>query len=254
MYAMEDEGLNGIAFLDVSFLVVSISAVKNFILISDAFKSVWFVVFQEEPPKIILLGKDLYPVQVFGSEFMIGGKELAMLVSDDKKNLHVMSYEPFSVQSLGGQRLLRRGEMNLGSEIQAFASIRLKSVKSESKLDMFGVVAGTAAGGLSMIIPVPEKMYKRLYGLYSRMVTHLEHHAGLNPRGFRQIILPVKSIHASSVITGPPGPRGILDGDLLFRFLHLSLVQQRELAKAIGSRDDRIIDDLLELSASLEYF
>jgi hypothetical protein len=70
----------------------------------------------------------------------------------------------------------------------------------------------------------------------------------------RQIKLPRKSIHAASVLTGPPGPRGVLDGDLLTRFLHFSLVHQRELAKAIGSRDDRILDDLLELSIGLEYF
>lgn len=252
MYAMEDGDLNGIAFLDVSFYVVSLSAVKNFIVIADAFKSVWFVVFQEEPPKIILLGKDLYPVQVFGTEFIIGESSLAMLVSDDRKNLHVMSYEPYTVQSLGGQRLLRRGEMNLGNEIQAFASIRLKSNLDD--YNRYGVIAGTSEGGLSVVMPVGEKMYKRLYGLYSRMVTHLEHHAGLNPRGFRQINLPIKSIHASSTITGPPGPRGVLDGDLIFRYLEFSLVHQRELAKAIGTRDDRVIDDLLELKMLLEYF
>jgi hypothetical protein len=105
-----------------------------------------------------------------------------------------------------------------------------------------------------MVVPIGEKLFKRLYGLYSRMVAHLEHHAGLNPRGFRQIRLPHKSIHAASFLTGPPGPRGILDGDLLNRFLHLPLVYQRELAKAIGSKDDRILDDLLEISITLEYF
>lgn len=55
-------------------------------------------------------------------------------------------------------------------------------------------------------------------------------------------------------MTGPPGPRGILDGDMLYRFTQLSLAHQRELAKAVGSREDRVMDDLLELAISLEYF
>lgn len=254
MYAMEEGELNGVAFLDVSIFVVSISSVKNFVMIADAFKSVWFVAFQEDPPKIVLLGKDMYPVHTFGSQLIVGENNLGMVVSDDQMNMHVLTYEPYSIQSLGGQRLLRRGEINLGHQIQAFSPLKLKSARPGQGALRMGLIAGTSEGGISMVIPVDEKIFKRLYGLYSRMVTHLEHPAGLNPRGYRQIKLPQKSIHASSIMTGPPGPRGILDGDLLYRFLHLPLVYQRELAKAVGSKDDRICDDLLELSIAVEYF
>jgi cleavage and polyadenylation specificity factor subunit 1 len=186
MYAMEEGELNGIAFLDVSMYVVSLSAVKNFIVVSDAFKGVWFVAFQEDPASLTLLGKDLYPVNVLGSEFILSDSNLAMLVSDSQKNLHVMTYEPYNIQSLGGQRLLRRGEINLGHEVQTYAPLRLKHARpGQEDVVKIGVIAGTSEGGLSMIIPVEEKMFKRLYGLYSRMVTHLEHYAGLNPRGYR---------------------------------------------------------------------
>jgi cleavage and polyadenylation specificity factor subunit 1 len=145
MYEREDTELNGVAFLDVNIFVVSMSSVKNFILISDIYRSVWFAVFQEDPPKIILLGKDLYPVHVIGSEFIIGDSDLGLLVSDDKSNLHVMSYEPYSVQSQNGERLLRRGEMNLGYEIQSFAPLRLRpSLINEEYLPSksSGVIAG----------------------------------------------------------------------------------------------------------------
>ena len=90
--------------------------------------------------------------------------------------------------------------------------------------------------------------------MYSRMVTQLEHLAGLNPRGFRLIRLPEKSVYSDSVLTGPPGPRGMLDGDLLYQFCRLSSIYQRELAKAVGSEENRVLDDLLELSRLLEYF
>jgi hypothetical protein len=76
----------------------------------------------------------------------------------------------------------------------------------------------------------------------------------LNPRGYRQIVLPYKSIYSQAAATGPPGPRGILDGSLLSQFSKLSLHHQREVAKSVGSNENRILDDLLELAQSLEYF
>ncbi|KAJ3323017.1 Cleavage and polyadenylation specificity factor subunit 1 [Boothiomyces sp. JEL0866] len=252
MYAMESGSLNGVAFLDVCIFVVSMSAVKNFIQISDVYKSVWFVVFQEDPAKLVLLGKDLYQTHVFSSEFVIGDSDLAIIVSDEEKNLHILTYEPISINDLSqrGERLLRRGESNIGVEVQSMNRIKHHPKKINNKYvasTNMAVVATTLAGSIVLITPIPEKMFKRLYGLYSRMVTHLEHYAGLNPRGYRQLKLPIRSIYSNPILTGPPGPRGILDGDMLYRYLNLSVTNQREMAKAVGSRDDRVIDDLLEL-------
>lgn len=254
---MEEQELNGIAFLDVNIFVVSISAVKNLILISDVFKSVWFVVFQEDPPKICPLGKDHHPVQVYGSDFIVDDTSLAFVVSDSLKNIHLLSYAPYAVQSQGGQRLIRRGEMHTGEHIHAFSKLRCRPSLVQDEWvpsKQYATIGGTHGGGLVIIHPVSEKMFKRLYSLYSRMVTHLEHACGLNPRGYRHVYNPIKSIAASSVVTGPPGPRGILDGGLLYNYTELTVVKQHELAVAIGSRPDRIMDDLLGVARSVEYF
>jgi hypothetical protein len=48
-----------------------------------------------------------------------------------------------------------------------------------------GCILGSSDGTMSIILPVSEKLYRRLYSLYSRMVTSLQHAAGLNPRGYR---------------------------------------------------------------------
>lgn len=198
MYAMEGGSLNGVAFLDVCIFVVSMSAVKNFVQISDVYKSVWFVVFQEDPAKLVLLGKDLYQTHVYSSEFIIGDSDLAIIVSDEEKNLHVLTYEPISINDLSqrGERLLRRGESNLGVEVQSMNRIKHHPKKVNNKLvasTNMATVATTLAGSIVLITPIPEKMFKRLYGLYSRMVTHLEHYAGLNPRGYRLFTLTIDS-------------------------------------------------------------
>lgn len=205
MYAMEEGTLNGVAFLDVNIFVVSLSSVKNFILIADIHKSVWFVAFQEDPAKLVMLGKDLYPVSVVGSEFIIGDKSLAMLVSDVNHNLHLMSYDPHAIQSQEGQRLIRKGEMNLGYEIQSFVPLSLKPKVIDNEIissRKMGVMAGTLNGGICSVYPVSEKIFRRLYAIYSRMVTHLEHYAGLNPRGFRYFYLIIGiSNYLSSLYT-----------------------------------------------------
>ena len=41
-----DERLVGVAFLDVGVFVTSLRSIKNFLVIGDAVKSVWFVAFQ----------------------------------------------------------------------------------------------------------------------------------------------------------------------------------------------------------------
>ena len=257
MFELEDGELNGTAFLDVNLYVVSMQAVKNLIMVSDISKSVWFVAYQEEPAKLILLGKDLHPMQIFNSEFLIDDGALSMLVCDGEKNLHTMSYMPYNVQSMGGQRLIRRGEMQLGKHVSKMVRLKRKAlIRNEtivaSKQHM--VVSGTFEGAIVVTTPVPEKLYRRLYGLYSRMVTNLQHLAGLNPRGSKQVSLRVRPLGVSGAMMGPPGPKGILDGDLLFEYASLSGPQQRELAKAIGSNEDRLMDDLLEVIAGTDYF
>lgn len=47
IWSFEDnESLVGVAFIDVQIYVTSISSIKNFILLGDAQKSVWFLGFQ----------------------------------------------------------------------------------------------------------------------------------------------------------------------------------------------------------------
>ncbi|KAJ8329492.1 mRNA cleavage and polyadenylation factor subunit [Batrachochytrium dendrobatidis] len=256
MYQLEDGEITGVAFLDVNVFVTSLSSVKNLIQICDIQKSVWFVAFQEEPAKLAVLGRDVHPLQGYAANMLIDDNQLALLVADGDKNLHTMIYAPDNVQSLGGERLIRKGEIHLGQHVSKFIRMRRKPLLRNDAIvfsKQYLNVAATLDGALEIITPVSERIFKRLYGLYSRMVTSIEHIAGLNPRGFRQAQHRVRPITLSGFI-GPPGPRGILDGDLLYEYVRLSRTQQRGLAKAIGSKDDRLMDDLLEVLTGLDFF
>ncbi|CAM8968380.1 unnamed protein product [Rhodiola kirilowii] len=82
--------LNGIAFADVPPLyVVSMNIVKNFILIGDVHKSIYFLSWKEQGAQLTLLSKDFGSLDCFATEFLIDGSTLSLVVSDDKKNIQV---------------------------------------------------------------------------------------------------------------------------------------------------------------------
>lgn len=152
---------------------------------------------------------------------------------------------------------------------------------------------GSYEGALIMVTPVSENVYKRLYALYSRMVHYSQPTAGLNPRGYRYLfflcLFSFMMIHGYSqpprglymfdnlvhfaylsqlklskrVVSsafvgsgpnlGPPGPRMILDGDMLLQFEQMSRHSQNELSYSIGSNTQAIHDDLIEVLAGMEY-
>ncbi|KAI9205850.1 CPSF A subunit region-domain-containing protein [Polychytrium aggregatum] len=261
IHSFEDaESLVGVAFLDVNIYVTTVSVVKNLILVGDISKSVWFLGFQEEPPKLALLGKDFNKLSVYSSAFLVNDNLLSLLVADGDKNLHMFSYAPYNIQSYNGQKLIRKGEFHVGNSIDKMICLRRQTapggkMPTGTPSVQFLSVYGSLDGSLGMVLPVSEKLYKRMYALYSRMVQNIQHAAALNPRGFRQLQLRSQYLGAtSSINTGLPGPKFILDGDLIYRYSSFSKSTQRELAKGIGSEVERIMDDLLEVTGGTDFF
>ncbi|KAI9344303.1 CPSF A subunit region-domain-containing protein [Obelidium mucronatum] len=255
IHTFEDDTLNGIAFLDTNIYVNNLTSVKNTIVLSDVVKGMWFCGFQEDPPKLKMLGKDFNPMMAYGCEYIVDDDMMSFIVSDHDKNMHVLQYLPESFQSYEGQKLIHKGEMHLGTRVQKYIRLRkLPPPKPKFGPIQFSkqyfCVGGTLDGGLNFTIPCSEKLYKRLYAVYSRLVNNLQPLAGLNPRGYRQIQTRNKPVISS----GPPGPKSILDGDLLFQYLWIPVPLQKDIAKGVGSTVERIIDDLLEVMSGTEYF
>lgn len=97
IWSFEDnESLVGVAFIDVQIYVTSIRSIKNFIVLGDAQKSVWFLGFQLEPAKLVLLGKDYQAFEVSCVDFIIDDKSMYLLVGDTDDNLDIFQYAPFS--------------------------------------------------------------------------------------------------------------------------------------------------------------
>jgi cleavage and polyadenylation specificity factor subunit 1 len=63
IYSFEDnESLVGVAFIDVQTYVTSMVAIKNFILLGDAQKSIWFLGYQVSETRICVFETKCQPL------------------------------------------------------------------------------------------------------------------------------------------------------------------------------------------------
>ena len=91
----------------------------------------------------------------------------------------------------------------------------------------FWFVGPSVFGGA---FPVDERAFRRLGALAAVLANALRHNAALHPD---------KNLLAST------HARNVLDGDLLFRYVALDHQLQVDLAKAVGTTKDTILDTLL---------
>ncbi|RKP26676.1 CPSF A subunit region-domain-containing protein [Syncephalis pseudoplumigaleata] len=230
----ETERLNGIGFLDTQIYLRSIACMKHLMLLGDLCKGVWFVGFQEEPPRVILLGKDTAALSVTCNEFIVDGSTVYFAVADEDGSMHLYSYSPYNVQSFNGQRLIRRGDIVVGAPVRTM--FRLPLADQHNKVVRTLCLCGLENGTVGVLKPVSDKPYKRMQLLGARLIHGLQHLAGLNPKAYRT--LSMKHRMAYNPV------RSILDGDLLAMYTQLPLIRRREMAKQARTTDKQLMADL----------
>ncbi|XP_064466494.1 cleavage and polyadenylation specificity factor subunit 1-like [Ornithodoros turicata] len=254
IWQLKDNELVGVAFIDTQIYIHSMVTVKNLILVGDVFKSVSLLRYQEASRTLSLVSRDVRPLEVYAVEFFVDNSQMSFLVTDSEQNLLLYMYQPESRESCGGQRLLRRGDFHVGSAITSMFRIKCRLgdlPKQDRRLaaSIDGrqiVMFATLDGSLGYILPVPEKTYRRLLMLQNVLVTNIPHYAGLNPKGFR-------TCQSQRKLLGNPH-KNILDGELIWKFMHLSFMERNELSKKIGTSVTQILDDLLEIESYTAHF
>ncbi|CAG8616381.1 1335_t:CDS:10, partial [Acaulospora colombiana] len=83
---------------------------------------------KEEPAKLVLVGKDYHALEVSCTNFIIDEPVLYFVVADMDKNLHLFQYAPYNVQSFAGQKLIRRGDFHVGSQVKTILSLPKKEL------------------------------------------------------------------------------------------------------------------------------
>lgn len=68
---------------------INMLQVKNFVLLGDIHKSIYFLNWKEQGAQLSLLAKDFGSLDCYATEFLIDGSTLSLVVSDDDKNIQV---------------------------------------------------------------------------------------------------------------------------------------------------------------------
>ncbi|KAJ8942077.1 hypothetical protein NQ318_004102 [Aromia moschata] len=253
IWQLKDNDLIGVAFIDTQVYTHQILTIKSLLLIADVYKSISLLRFQEEYRTLSLVSRDFKPCEVYSVEYVIDNSSLGFLVSDRERNLVLYMYQPEARESLGGQRLLRKADFHLGQAVNSFFKIKCKLGElGDDKKHFSGAdrryisMFATLDGGLGYIMPVPEKTYRRLLMLQNVLVSQGTHIAGLNPKAFR-------TYKSWRKLQCNPA-RSIIDGDLVWNFMHLSITEKSEVSKKIGTKIEELIDDLTDIQKLTNHF
>jgi cleavage and polyadenylation specificity factor subunit 1 len=242
--------LEGVAFFDCQMLTVCMASIKNYFLLGDIYKGAHFLRWKERIQQIELLAKDYDPCHSLAVEFLVDGKDLTFLVCDTTCNLHAFSYDPED----DGKKLVCVGNFYLGSPVNKFTRLKLNTIKTGKKdQDSYKpfesrscVCYVTLNGSVGFISPLSLSDFQKLGRLEMRLVSALNHSAGLNPKAFRLTKPAFKMSHNHQ--------RNMIDGDLLLKFASLERTKQDELASLVKLTTNDIIDHLLQLHLETAFF
>jgi cleavage and polyadenylation specificity factor subunit 1 len=263
-----NDKLTQVGFFRATMHVLDIKLFKNFFVLSDAYDSLYFLVWRESDVSLTLLAKDYDPIAVYAAGLLSRGGSLDLVCHDDRQNLQFFQYAPGEAAARGGNKLVCRADFHLGSQTIDLqnhfcrSSLLINSATPASTLaalqqqDTFfgrtdddqrlGLHFGTTDGGYGSVLPLSEPIYWRLTALQSVMVNALESDCALPHKAWRLY----RRTPRRGGCRSNDRKKGVIDGDLVIQYVDLAVADQEDLASAIGSTVDLILDNLLEIKCS----
>ncbi|XP_065913707.1 cleavage and polyadenylation specificity factor subunit 1-like [Dysidea avara] len=244
----DNKDIVGVAFIDTKLYIHSVACIRNFILVADLHQGAMLMQYREDLKTLSVISKDPFVRNVYSTEYVVDGQQLGFIITDDEGNIVIYQYQPEVPESQGGKHLVQRCDINTGARVNCLFRIKCKpSISPMLSREIQVAVTerrhatyfATLDGGLGYVIPLPEKTYRRFSMLQAKLVTGLPHAAGLNPKGFRMFHAPRQTIAYPQ--------RNLLDGELLWRYPLLSNKERFDFAKQIGTAQNQILDDLMDI-------
>eukprot|EP01123_Difflugia_compressa_P004550 TRINITY_DN15998_c0_g1_i1.p1 TRINITY_DN15998_c0_g1~~TRINITY_DN15998_c0_g1_i1.p1 ORF type:complete len:143 (-),score=10.76 TRINITY_DN15998_c0_g1_i1:29-457(-) len=132
--------------------------------------------------------------------------------------------------------------------VNRFLRFRMNQLKTNTKIpaNKHCALYTSLDGGIGYIAPINKEKFDKLGKLEMRMVSTIQHVAGLNPKAFRLTKPWLKMSHNHQ--------RSVIDGELLYKFAFLERPKQDELAALVGITTEEVIDFLMEIDACTSFF
>eukprot|EP01064_Diplonema_japonicum_P024680 TRINITY_DN352_c0_g2_i12.p1 TRINITY_DN352_c0_g2~~TRINITY_DN352_c0_g2_i12.p1 ORF type:complete len:1424 (+),score=333.69 TRINITY_DN352_c0_g2_i12:97-4368(+) len=250
-YEWNKKKLSLVAWCDVKMYTTSLSFMKHYVLVADMYSSVQVLRWSEISRTLTVLAKDTNKTPSTACNFQSEKGTLGMVCCDDYGNITTFCYDP----TLSTTLLQPLSDIHINTVVNKMLRLRtfLPPMVGDSDTVQPGnqtaLLFGTKGGALCILQSVAESTHRDLHWLYSKMVTDLEHFAGLHPRASRKF---------KGRRLRRPDPKNrrsvILDMQLLSKFADLPHETQEQLTNAagFGSRQ-RAIATLLSLRQEVNY-
>ena len=271
--------LEQVAFWSATLYIKTVTVIKDrYFAVVDFLHSVQFLVWNQADYSITLLGKDYAKTVGLSTAFLRDGTSAGVLMGDVESNIQVFQYAPHNAESMEGTKLLTLADFHLGADPQIMITHPTISHKSSSMSQPSGkqhhgaaaatsrtandysgtfgarmskasnkdmVIIGTTAGSVGVLVPMEEKVFRRLALLQQLMVTVTPTVCGLNPREYRLMRCAAFKRERK---------HGLLDGVLLAKYICMESSLQDELAAAMSVDTDLLLETLRELQLAAAVF
>jgi cleavage and polyadenylation specificity factor subunit 1 len=209
----DNETLNGVAFTDCGVYLTSMLILKKYLVLGDIKRGLNFYGFQEKPPKVLELGRDLdvAPKPVLHSAALLDGQEVLFVAADEDGLLSFFVYSP----ATSAERLVKRGCYDLHEPVSKMTRVVLETAANVQHATLYMTVKGE----IGLLTPLSESQFRTLYSAQNRISQEIPQPAGLHPRASR----------------GLPTAKSVLDLGLLGQTVDVPLLAQKALADEASS-------------------
>lgn len=248
---MEND-LRATGFVDTQLYTHSTICFKNYALVGDIQQGIQLLRHQGERNCISSISRARKAGEVMSVGLLIDGNQVGLVSTDTHRNLHVYMYKPDVKESNGGKQLIRQADFNLGKRVMTIwnsigrqndTCSKVALTENDSRHVTF--YAGLD-GSIGDIVPLSEKVFRRLQLLQTLVQSHLPHYGGLNPKEYRYATNQYRDLENAA--------KNIIDGDLLERFTGLSFTEQADLSRKIGVTREALLDDMMDVTRTTNLF
>jgi len=248
VYKLVGDEIVHLAFAFGQLFCTTLATMKQYVLAGDMRKSVSFLYFRDRNSSVNPLGKDFEHVTTYAANFLLRNDEMSIVMTDERGNIQMMSYEAAIVpESRGGKRLLVRGGMNYGSQINKLVRVRdMSKMDDRRKAGRHALVFATLDGGIGMVVAAEKKTFDTMRAVQDTVIgaEWMARYSGI--AGAEE-----NRFQPESTATEVLGDR-LLDSREAYEVLGMNAIEMRKVAKRAGVELDGIASAMTELDGVLE--
>lgn len=226
-----NEGLRAVSFQDIHVFLTSCMVMRNIIVCGDAYKGLFLLFYQSEPPSLHILAQSSGGVNLLkGVGMSLYGTSLSLLSYDSSNTVSIYSYSPQHILSHSGTRLVSRGECKLPDSIAGLFRMEVSGVARTVLYTKHGYIYSHKA--------VDQSKYVALMDLQDAVESNLWMTLGTNPRSHWVTDKPAETKEISL--------KNVLQSGIMEEFFSMCNVRANRISAETGRSSSAAIKEELE--------